>query len=171
MTSTSDGATVSDADLLTIAPENFRFVLGHFLTGVTVISAAREGEPFGMTIGSFFSVSLNPPLVGFCAAKSSDTWPTIKRVGRFCVNVLGAEQEALSRRFATTGTDKFADVAWSLTDGGAPKLDEVLAWIDCDLEAVHDAGDHEICVGLVRGLAIERSQAPLPFYRGKHLIA
>lgn len=89
---------VSEADVGSeaVAPELFRYVLGHFSTGVAVVSAMHQGGPVGLTMGAFFSVSLDPPLVGFCAAKSSKTWPGIKASGRFCVNVLTAEQEALS---------------------------------------------------------------------------
>jgi 3-hydroxy-9,10-secoandrosta-1,3,5(10)-triene-9,17-dione monooxygenase reductase component len=172
MTHTPDLA--DDADLVSapIAPEYFRRVLGHFLTGVTVVSAVFQGEPVGLTVGSFFSASLDPPLVGFCAAKTSRSWPGIKEVGDFCVNVLAADQEALCRQFATaSGSDKFRGVGWTMTDGGAPRLDRVLAWIDCRIEAVHDAGDHEICIGRVKRLSVDHGRPPLLFFRGQYLIS
>ncbi len=152
-----------------VAPELFRYVLGHFSTGVAVVSAMSQGEPVGLTMGSFFSVSLDPPLVGFCAAKTSRTWPGIKEAGRFCVNVLTAEQEALCRQFAASGEDKFRGVSWTTTDGGSPRLANVLAWIDCEIEAMHDAGDHEICIGRVQNLGALPSSQPLLFFRGRYL--
>jgi 3-hydroxy-9,10-secoandrosta-1,3,5(10)-triene-9,17-dione monooxygenase reductase component len=169
MTSTSgsmaDGSAISE-----IEPQVFRRVLGHFLTGVAVVSAMDGNEPVGLAIGSFFSISLDPPLVGFCAANSSSTWPVIKRSGRFCVNVLAADQEAVCRKFARTGTDKFDGVGWAASGGGCPRIDDVIAWIDCDIETVHVAGDHEICVGRVRALGDGRRSGPLAFFRGRHRI-
>jgi 3-hydroxy-9,10-secoandrosta-1,3,5(10)-triene-9,17-dione monooxygenase reductase component len=167
---TTPGAVTSDLALSTIEPQDFRRVLGQFLTGVAVISAMDGEEPVGLTVGSFFSVSLAPPLVGFCVARSSKTWPVIRRSGRFCVNVLAADQEGVCRSFARTGADKFQGVGWTLSDGGSPQLDDVIAWIDCDIEVVYDAGDHEICVGHVRGLGNPRLSVPLPFFRGRHQI-
>jgi 3-hydroxy-9,10-secoandrosta-1,3,5(10)-triene-9,17-dione monooxygenase reductase component len=113
-----------------VAPELFRYVLGHFSTGVTVVSAMYQGEPVGLTVGSFFSVSLDPPLVGFCAAKTSQTWAGIKEAGHFCVNVLAADQEALCQQFAVSGEDKFCGVSWTITDGGSPRLANVLRSLD-----------------------------------------
>jgi 3-hydroxy-9,10-secoandrosta-1,3,5(10)-triene-9,17-dione monooxygenase reductase component len=164
------GDAVTEADALSgaVAPDLFRYVLGHFSTGVTVVSAMHLGEPVGLTVASFFSVSLDPPLVGFCAAKSSTSWPNIKATERFCVNVLAAEQEDLCRRFAVSGAEKFRDVSWTVAPGGSPKLADVLAWIDCDIAAVHDAGDHEICVGRVRRLGARASLQPLLFFRGRY---
>jgi 3-hydroxy-9,10-secoandrosta-1,3,5(10)-triene-9,17-dione monooxygenase reductase component len=167
---TTPGSVTSDLALSTIEPQFFRRVLGQFLTGVAVISAMDGEDPVGLTVGSFFSVSLDPPLVGFCAARSSQTWPAIKRAGRFCVNVLAADQEAVCRSFARTGTDKFRGIGWALSDGGCPRLDGVIAWIDCEIEVVYSAGDHEICVGRVRGLGDPRLSVPLPFFRGRHQI-
>jgi 3-hydroxy-9,10-secoandrosta-1,3,5(10)-triene-9,17-dione monooxygenase reductase component len=154
-----------------IEPRVFRRVLGHFLTGVAVVSTMDRNEPVGLTVGSFFSISLDPPLVGFCAANTSKTWPIIKRAGRFCVNVLAADQEAVCRKFAGTGTNQFDGLTWATSDGGCPRLDNVIAWIDCDIEVIHEGGDHEICVGLVRALGDDRRWPPLPFFRGHHQIA
>src|SRR5919201_592325 len=127
----------------------FRQVLGHFVTGVTVITALDDGRPAGLAVNSFTSVSLDPPLVAFCAAKSSTTWPSIQRAGRFCVNILDDDQEDLSRLFATRGADKFAGLGWRKSFGGSPILADVLAWIDCVTDAEHEAGDHLIVVGKV----------------------
>jgi 3-hydroxy-9,10-secoandrosta-1,3,5(10)-triene-9,17-dione monooxygenase reductase component len=157
----------AEVDAPEIEPGLFRQVLGHFPTGVTVVTAVDDDQPVGLAVGSFFSVSLDPPLVAFCPDKRSSSWPVIQRTGRFCVNVLAEDQEAMSRQFATPGVDKFAGIGWSPTaGGGSPRLADVLAWVDCQIEAVHDAGDHEICVGRVLGLAVEREARPLVFYRG-----
>lgn len=146
---------------------HFRQVLGHFPTGVTVITAiGSDGRPAGFAVGSFFSVSLEPALVGFCAGKSSTSWPDIRRAGAFCVNILAEDQEAVCRAFASKTEDKFVGLGWTPTSAGLPRLADVLAWIECDIDAVHDAGDHEICVGRVRELAVEREKGALLFYRG-----
>jgi flavin reductase (DIM6/NTAB) family NADH-FMN oxidoreductase RutF len=146
---------------------HFRQVLGHFPTGVTVITAVgSEGGPAGFAVGSFFSISLEPPLVGFCAGKGSSSWPGIRSAGSFCVNILAEDQEAVCRQFSSKVEDKFAGLGWTPASSGAPRLADVLAWIDCDIDAIHDAGDHEICVGRVRELKVERENGPLLFYRG-----
>jgi flavin reductase (DIM6/NTAB) family NADH-FMN oxidoreductase RutF len=149
------------------APDSTRFrqVLGHFATGVTAVTAVgADGAPVGFSVSSFFSVSLEPALVGFCAGKESSAWPAIRAAGSFCVNVLAADQESVSRQLASR-SDRFEGLSWSPAPSGAPRLHDVLAWIDCDIDAVHDAGDHEICVGRVRDLAVERESAPLVFFR------
>lgn len=144
----------------------FRQVLGHFPTGVCVVAAFHDGQPTGMAIGSFFSISLDPPLVGFCAGKGSSTWPKLKAAGKFCVSILGDDQEEASRRFASKEADKFAGLAWDHSPLGSPRLGGSLAWIDCDLETTHDAGDHEIAVGAVHDLAVSSEAHPLIFFRG-----
>jgi flavin reductase (DIM6/NTAB) family NADH-FMN oxidoreductase RutF len=146
---------------------HYRQVLGHFPTGVTVIaSVGSDGRPAGFAVGSFFSVSLEPPLVGFCAGKSSTSWPAIRSAGAFCVNILAEDQEAVCRQFSSKVDDKFDGLGWQAASSGSPRLADVLAWIDCDLESIHDAGDHEICIGRVRELAVARENGPLLFYRG-----
>jgi len=144
----------------------FRQVLGHFPTGVTVITSETDGAPMGFAVGSFFSVSLEPALVGFCVAESSTSWPGIQRTGRFCANVLAADQEDVCRNFASSGGDKFQGVGWRHSRLGSPILNDVLAWIDCEIESQHAAGDHEIVVGRVRDLAVGRETHPLLFFRG-----
>lgn len=143
----------------------FRQVLGHFPTGVTVITAAGE-PPAGMAVGSFASVSLEPPLVGFFVAHTSSTWPRIERSGSFCVNVLGEDQEDVCRRFASKADDKFAGIGWHPAGSGAPLLDGVVAWIDCDIESTFEAGDHLCVLGRVRDLGVGHDGAPLVFFRG-----
>ncbi len=150
-----------------IDPAKFRQVLGHFPTGVTVVTALDGDQRVGLAVGSFFSVSLDPPLVGFCAGAQSSSWPRIREAGRFCVNVLAADQEEECRVFASKGADKFAGVGYDAAPySGAPRIHDVLAWIDCELDAVHGAGDHDIVVGRVHDLEVVTEGHPLVFYRG-----
>jgi flavin reductase (DIM6/NTAB) family NADH-FMN oxidoreductase RutF len=147
----------------------FRRVLGHYPTGVCVVTAIEpDGASTGMIVGSFTSVSLDPPLVAFFPDKSSTSWPRIARAGKFCVNVLASDQQELCRRFAAKGGDKFAGISHRLSTNGSPVLDNVVAWIDCTLEAVHGAGDHFIVLGRVRELDIARADQPLLFFRGQY---
>ncbi|WP_236653199.1 flavin reductase family protein [Streptacidiphilus melanogenes] len=149
-----------------------RDALGHFATGVTVITAAGEdGQPVGFACQSFASLSLDPPLICFNVARTSSSWPRIARAGAFCVNVLAEDQGALCRSFAvsaSTGADKFAGVAWEAAPAtGSPRLEGALAWVDCTIHAVHTGGDHLIVLGRVRELAAPRGgeAGPLVFYR------
>lgn len=144
----------------------YRQVLGHFPTGVTVITAAPDGVPVGMAVGSFSSVSLDPPLVAFFAGRGSSSWPKIEASGAFCVNILAEDQEELCRRFASKEEDKFAGLGWSAAGSGSPLLDGVLAWIDCDIESVIEAGDHYGVIGRVRDLSVGHDGSPLVFFRG-----
>lgn len=144
----------------------YRQVLGHFPTGVTVIAGMDGDDPVGLAVGSFFSLSLDPALVGFCVDRSSGSWARMSPSGSFCVNVLGADQEDVCRVFATSGDDKFAGIGWKAAESGSPLIDGVLAWIDCAVDAVHDGGDHEIVVGRVLGLDVVSEGEPLVFYRG-----
>jgi len=147
--------------------QKFRQVLGHFPTGVAVVTGIDEdGQPAGMAVGSFTSVSLDPPLVAFMPDKGSTSWPRFRDSGSFCVNILGAEQESVCRAFAMKGGDKFAELSWRPASSGSPILDGVLAWIDCDLDVVHEAGDHFIVIGLVRELDIGTPALPLVFFQG-----
>jgi flavin reductase (DIM6/NTAB) family NADH-FMN oxidoreductase RutF len=144
----------------------YRQVLGHFPTGVTVVTAATDGVPVGLAVGSFSSVSLDPPLVAFFPDRSSSSWPRIEAAGAFCVNILGEDQEDVCRRFAMKGDDKFAGLGWKPSATGSPLIDGVIAWIDCDVESVTDAGDHFCVMGRVRDLAVGHDRGPLVFFRG-----
>jgi 3-hydroxy-9,10-secoandrosta-1,3,5(10)-triene-9,17-dione monooxygenase reductase component len=150
-----------------IDPSKFRTVLGHFPTGVAVITAEDDAGRVGLAVSSFFSASLDPPLVGFCAGDQSSSWPRIREAGRFCVNILGSHQEDVCRVFAGKGEDKFAGLGYDAAPfSSAPRIHDVLAWIDCELDAVHRAGDHDIAVGRVHDLAVADEGHPLVFFRG-----
>lgn len=151
-----------------VDPAQFRQVLGQYPTGVVVVTALGvSGEPIGMTVGSFTSVSLDPPLVAFLPAQSSSSWQALRESGdRFCVNVLGDHQEDVCRQIAMRKTDKFEGIAWSRSAGGNPVIDGAVAYIDCVTEQIHDAGDHHIVVGRVHELEVVSSAQPLLFFRG-----
>ena len=146
----------------------FRQVLGHFCTGVTVITAVDEAGPAGFACQSFAALSLDPPLVLFCPSRSSVTWPRIARARHFCANVLAAEQRELARVFGISGADKFAGLRWSQSSSGAPVLHDALTWAGCTVEAVHEAGDHFVVIGRVTELGACRAGQPLLFYRGRY---
>lgn len=150
-----------------ITGEEFRRVLGHLPTGVTVITAQGRRGPVGMAANSVTSASLDPPLILFCPAKSSDTWPEIREAARFCVNVVPEGGEALTRQFARKDCDRFVGVRWHARAGG-PGLDEAVAWIECSLREEHDAGDHTIAVADVTAMATAESAEPLLFLRGRY---
>jgi 3-hydroxy-9,10-secoandrosta-1,3,5(10)-triene-9,17-dione monooxygenase reductase component len=145
-----------------------REVLGHFVSGIVVVTAAGQDGPLGFTCQSFASLSLDPPLVTFAPARTSSTWPRIREAGAFCVNVLAADHEELSVGFARSGADKFADVPWRPGPSGAPVLDGVSAWIDCTLWNEYDGGDHTIVVGRVHDLGADPCRLPLLYYRGRY---
>lgn len=152
-------------------PAVFRQVLGHFATGVTVVTGMDDGEPVGFTCQAFTSLSLDPPLVAVAPSLASTSWPRIEPTGRFCVNVLAAPESALARHFAVSGGPKFEGVEWSVSRNNCPVIAGVLAFVDCSLEAVHAAGDHVVAIGRVLDLGVgtdERAAAgPLLFYRGE----
>lgn len=145
----------------------YREVLGQYPTGVSIMTAQLDdGTLAGMTVGSFTSVSLDPPLVAFFPAKTSTSWPVIQRAGKFCVNVLAWDQEYICQRMAKPGGEKFADVTWRPSTLGSPIIDGVVAWIDCTIESVNEAGDHYIVMGRVHELEVANQTLPLVFFRG-----
>ena len=147
-------------------PSTFRTVLGHFPSGVVLVTAFDGPEPVGMACNSFTSVSLEPQLVLFCAAKSSTTWPRIQAAGKWAANFLDEDGEEICRLFAQKGADRFARVAYSPGRTGAPIIEEALAFVDCETVAEYDAGDHLIVVGRVVELGYRHEGKPLVFYRG-----
>ncbi len=154
-----------------VSPAVMREVLGHFVSGIVVVTAATPAGPIGFTCQSFASLSLDPPLISFAPARSSSTWPRIRAAGAFCVNVLAADHQELSAGFARSGSDgvdKFDGVAWRRGPSGAPVLDGVSAWIDCTLWNEYDGGDHTIAVGRVLDLGADPERVPLLYYRGRY---
>ncbi|MGW4338549.1 flavin reductase [Rhodococcus koreensis] len=148
---------------------HFRRVLGQYPTGVVVVTAvAADGEPIGMTVGSFTSVSLNPPLVAFLPDKRSSSWKALRDSGdRFCINVLGADQEDICRAVAIRKERKFEGIAWRPSTTSMPILEGAVAYLDCTLQDIHDAGDHHIVVGRVHDLDVTAGTSyPLLFFQG-----
>ncbi|MBP2708170.1 flavin reductase family protein [Microbispora sp. RL4-1S] len=145
-----------------------REALGSFASGVVVVTASGPGGPLGFTCQSFTSLSLDPLLVSLAVARTSRTWPRIREVGDFCVNVLAEDQRELSAMFAGPEAGRFAGVRWRPGLGGAPILDGVCAWISCQIWSEHDGGDHTIIVGRVTALDAAPSPAPLLFHRGRY---
>ncbi|MFC9355752.1 flavin reductase family protein [Rhodococcus sp. NPDC057014] len=149
-----------------VTPQLLREVLGQFVSGIVVITSVGPDGPVGFTCQSFASLSLDPPLISFSPARSSSTWPRIREIGTFCVNVLAEDHEHHSAGFARSGVDKFAGVDWDQAPSGAPVLPGVSAWIDCELWAEYDGGDHTIVTGRVNALGADPENLPLLFYRG-----
>jgi 3-hydroxy-9,10-secoandrosta-1,3,5(10)-triene-9,17-dione monooxygenase reductase component len=156
----------SHKQVLSPDPAAIRTVLGHFATGVAIITAVDGDEPVGMACNSFTSVSLDPQLVLFCAAKSSSTWPRIQAAQKWAANILAEEGEEVCRLFAQKGADRFAKIAYTNGRSGAPILEDSIAFVDCETVAEHDAGDHIIVVGRVLELGYAPEGKPLLFYRG-----
>lgn len=152
--------------------KDFRATMGQFCTGVVVVTAAAvapDEQPAGFVAQSFVSLSLDPPLIAICPAKTSTSWPKLRAAGAFCVNMLHAGQVDLCNQFARSGGDKFAGVDWQPGASGAPILADTLAWIECTLHDEVEAGDHTIAVGRVT--AFERTAPgadPLLFFRGAY---
>lgn len=153
-----------------ISAAQFRRALGHYPTGVAVIAARDDaGEQLAMVVGTFTSVSLDPPLVGFLPDQGSTTWPRIRAAGHFSVSVLGADQEQVCRAFATKALNRFEEHCppRSATSSGDPRVAGAVLWIDCDVESVLPAGDHAVVLGRVRELTVpEEAGMPLLFLRG-----
>jgi len=139
---------------LVAAPEpgvdaaRFRAALGRFATGVALVTA-DDGAPLGLIVSSLTSVSLRPPLVAFNPSRDSFTWSRMRRTGRFGVNVLGESHEAYVRAAAPAGADRFGAIAWSRTPGGVPRVAGAIAFLECEIDSEHRAGDHSIVVGRV----------------------
>lgn len=152
-----------------ISVAEYKRVLGGFCTGVTVVASVVGGTPVGFTCQSFGALSLSPPLVMLCPAASSTTWPLIRAAGAAVISILAADQEDLSRRFAVSGGDKFADVRWEPSPSGLPILDGALGWVDCEIEDEHPAGDHTIAVCRVRALSVNPQVGPLLFHHGRYV--
>ena len=145
-----------------------RNVMGHFATGVTVITTKdKTGKPFGLTVNSFTSLSLNPPLVIVCVDKTVDCYPCFDESKVFAVNILSEDQEDLSRRFATKGIEKFEGIKWRMGNNGAPLLDGVMGIIECRVSHGYEGGDHTIFLGEILS-ATATGERPLLFFKGKY---
>ncbi len=151
-----------------VDPGVMREVLGHFASGVTVVTARTADGPIGFTCQSFSSLSLDPPLVAFAPSRASRTWPRLREIGRFCVNVLAEGQDDVSQNFARSGDDKFAGLRWTPSAHGSPVLEDVVAWIDGELWAEYDGGDHSIVVARVLDLGADPERRPLLYHRGSY---
>jgi flavin reductase (DIM6/NTAB) family NADH-FMN oxidoreductase RutF len=154
-----EGRTAVDAS-------DYRRVLGHFPSGVTVVASEDPDGPVGFACQAFSALSLDPPLVLFSVGLTSTTWPRIEATGRFCVNFLADDHEQLCRAFAVSGGDKFAGVDWHHSELGSPILSGAHGWVDCTIEATHPGGDHTIVIGRVHGLDADGESNPLIFHKG-----
>ncbi len=151
---------------MTVDAGLFRETLGHYPTGVAVVTANTDDGPAGMVVGTFSSVSLDPPLVAFFPTRSSGSFAHLRTAETFCVNVLASDQEPLCRQLATGGAGKFGGVEWRPGPLGSPILDDAVVWVECTYEDIREAGDHYIVLGRVHEFAVERSTLPLLFFQG-----
>jgi flavin reductase (DIM6/NTAB) family NADH-FMN oxidoreductase RutF len=153
---------------VSIDSQELRRVMGHFATGVTVVTTKDgEGTPFGLTANAFASLSLDPPLALICVDKAAQCYSCFEGSKIFAINVLGEEQEEISRRFATKGAQKFNGIPWHKSESGLALLDGAISHIECKVVHTYDGGDHTIYVGEVLR-ATTTGDRPLIFYRGKY---
>jgi flavin reductase (DIM6/NTAB) family NADH-FMN oxidoreductase RutF len=156
---------------MALTPTEFRTALRSFAAGVTVVTTRdREGRPSGLTASAFTSVSLDPPLVLICVDHAATAHPDLRERGWFAVNVLRREQEALSRRFAVSGGDKFHGVACHEGQTGLPLLDGALATLECRVVEAHEAGDHTIFIGQVETASVTGGRPLVYFHGGYHTL-
>ena len=150
-----------------IDPTLFREALGNYPTGVAVVTAVTDdGSPIGMVVGTFSSVSLDPPLIAFFPMSNSNSFAQLRMSTTFCVNVLASDQEPLCRQLATGGANKFDGVDWRPGPLGSPILEGAVSWIECTFDDIREAGDHYIALGLVHEFAVQRATLPLLFFQG-----
>lgn len=151
-----------------IGAEEFRHVLSHFASGVTVVTTwDPDGRPTGLTVSAFTSVSLEPPLVLVCVDHQAQCYPALRASDRFAVNVLGVEHEGVSRRFAASDPAKFGAADYTLGALGLPLLPEALAHLECRTVHAYPGGDHTIFVGEVES-GRARPGEPLLYFRGEY---
>ncbi|WP_431994227.1 flavin reductase family protein [Streptomyces griseoflavus] len=157
--------TITGAAPTAIDPHTFREALGHHPTGVALVTATLDsGEHIGMVVGTFNSVSIDPPLVSFMPDRNSGTFARLREADTFCVNVLAADQADLVTGWR--GPESFTGVEWRPSPSGAPILRDSVAWVDCSYHQLVDAGDHYIALGAVRALEVQRPTSPLLFFQG-----
>ncbi|WP_082599315.1 flavin reductase family protein [Nocardioides sp. Root151] len=145
---------------------DMRAAMGIFASGVTIVTGIDSDGPVGFACQSFASVSLEPPLILFCADHGGRSWPRIQKTGRFCVNVLGEAQSELCARFGSSRGTRFEGLDWELSRWSAPSLPGVMLRVHCEVEDVHVAGDHDVVIGRVRELEYDGYERPMIFYRG-----
>jgi 3-hydroxy-9,10-secoandrosta-1,3,5(10)-triene-9,17-dione monooxygenase reductase component len=151
-----------------IDPLLLRGILGRFVTGVTIATTRAGDVPVGLTVNSFTSVSLDPPLVLFCVNSRSRALSSFQQAGVFAINILGVEQEAVSRLFAKPDTDRFANLDIRTGFTGAPILSNSLAFLDCRIVGEYEGGDHLIVLGEVVDLGVLQDGEPLAFFKGAY---
>ncbi len=150
-----------------IDPARFRQTLGRYPTGICAVTAtSAAGEPLAMIVGSFTSVSLDPPLVGFFPDRASSSWAKLRNCQLFGINVLAASQQQICSQLASKAPDKFSGISSTTSPQGVPRLDGALAWIECRLHAITLAGDHDFVLGEVLDLAINAEGPPLLYWGG-----
>jgi flavin reductase (DIM6/NTAB) family NADH-FMN oxidoreductase RutF len=150
-------------------PSTLRDALGCFATGVTVVTCLDDqARPAGLTVNSFTSVSLDPPLLLVCLAKTAVSAPALTNAPFFAINVLQTGQQPASIRFSTRDEDRFGATPWSCGEAGAPILEESLGVFECERFAVYDGGDHHILVGRVVKASFDAALDPLLYFRGRY---
>lgn len=153
---------------MAIEPQELRRVMGHFATGVAVITTRdKDGTPQGLTANAFMSLSLDPPLVIISVDKKATCYSCFEPNNGFTVNFLAEDQEEISRRFATKGADKFVDLKWQVGSNGAAQIDGALGSVECRITQCHDGGDHTIVVGEIIDVGAS-GERPLLFFKGKY---
>jgi 3-hydroxy-9,10-secoandrosta-1,3,5(10)-triene-9,17-dione monooxygenase reductase component len=157
---------------LTVSPRfsdrAFRDALGNYASGVTIITASHNQELFGFTCQSFFSLSVDPPLVAFSVMAKSTSYPKVREARSFAINVLAADQINLSNQFARSGTDKWAGVSWAPSELGSPVLDNSVLTLDCTPYREYEGGDHTLVVARVEDIKVNDGASPLLFFQGKY---
>ncbi|MHB8734550.1 MAG: flavin reductase family protein [Terriglobales bacterium] len=159
-------STATDGGTATIDPRELRNAFGAFPSGVTALCAVVDGEPVGMAASSFTSLSLDPPQVLVCMARTSATWETLRNADRLGLSVLGHSQGKECRRLAGPSAERFEGTAWSQTDSGAIKIDGAPLFLETAVNQVHDGGDHHILVLDIHTIDADHEVAPLIFHRG-----
>jgi 3-hydroxy-9,10-secoandrosta-1,3,5(10)-triene-9,17-dione monooxygenase reductase component len=164
---------IADApdDSVEPTPSAMRRALGHFASGVTIVTGMSAGEPVGFACQSFASVSLDPPLVLFCADHRGRSWPAIRTEGRFTVNILGEGQTELCQRFGSPTGRKFEGLAWWATRWGTAALPDVITRVHSEVTDIHTCGDHDVVIGRVLALENAADTLPLLFFRGEFGLA
>jgi 3-hydroxy-9,10-secoandrosta-1,3,5(10)-triene-9,17-dione monooxygenase reductase component len=151
-----------------LTERSFRDLLGRFGTGVVLVTAQTPDGPVGVAANSFTSVSLDPPMVALCAAHTSTTWPSIRSAEGFAVTILRDVHEDVCRVFATRGADRFAGREWVRTPSGHPTLPDGLGWLDCRIEQLLPAGDHELVLARALDWSLPNEGGPLIFHSGRY---